>query len=394
MDLRLSPEEAAFRKEVRDFILRSCPEELRRGQVLTTSVYPEPEISRPWHRILAEKGWLAPLWPREYGGTGWTPQQCFIFEAEAARLGAPLVYPMSVRLVAPVIIRFGTEAQKQYYLPRILSGEDYWCQGYSEPGAGSDLASLQCRAVRDGDAYVINGSKIWTTHAHHANKMFLLVRTAMTERPQEGISFLLADLDVPGVTIRPIRTISGEHEVNEVFFDNVRIPVENLLGEENGGWECAKYLLAFERGRGLFSGRMRSTLNRVRSAIAELDRQGAGIFEDRVARRRFADVAMRLDAFEMLELRSLQQAAETSAASTPSILKLKASRLKQDIARLGIDLAGVHALGWNENGAPDDEACPFVAAIANEYLNSRAVTIFGGSAEIQLGIIARAELGA
>ncbi|HBD34590.1 MAG TPA: acyl-CoA dehydrogenase, partial [Cupriavidus sp.] len=221
MDLLLTPELVEFRDTVRAFLREHLPAELRRGQQLTTAMYPEPEISGPWQARLRERGWLVPLWPREWGGTGWSASERFIFETECALAGAPLVHPMGVRLVGPVILRYGTEAQKQTYLSRILSGQDYWCQGFSEPGAGSDLASLRTRAVRDGDHYVINGSKLWTTHAHHANRMFALVRTSTEGRRQEGISFILIDMETPGISVRPIPTIGGDHDVNEVFFDNV-----------------------------------------------------------------------------------------------------------------------------------------------------------------------------
>jgi acyl-CoA dehydrogenase len=392
MNFDLTPPERAFRAEVRAFLETNLTDEMRRGQKLTTGVYPEPEISRPWHRKLAERGWAAPLWPTEYGGPGWTGVQRFIFEAECALASAPLVYPMGVRLVAPVIIKFGTEEQKRHYLARILSGEDYWCQGYSEPGAGSDLAALQARAVVDDDDYVINGTKIWTTHAHHANRMFMLVRTSTEGKPQQGISFLLVDLRSPGIVIRPIRSISGEHEVNQVFFDAVRVPRSNLVGRQNGGWDCAKYLLEFERGAGLFSGRLRSSLNRVRDVLAALQSQGAPGLDRAEAMRRFTEVAMRLDVFEMLELLNLRQHGRRAGEASPSILKLKASRLKQEVGRLGMDLIGLNALEWSGTIPENDDAVALKRIAALDYLGGRAFTIFGGTQEIQLGIIARTVL--
>jgi acyl-CoA dehydrogenase len=388
MNVDLTPEERAFRAEVRSFLDANLTDDMRRGQKLTTGVYPEPEISRPWHSKLAERGWVAPLWPAEHGGPGWTPVQRFIFEAECALAGAPLVYPMGVRLVAPVIIKFGTDAQKAHYLPRILSGEDYWCQGYSEPGAGSDLAALQTRAVLDGENYVVNGTKIWTTHAHHANRIFMLVRTSAEGKPQQGISFLLVDLDSPGIDIRPIRSISGEHEVNQIFFDDVRVPCASLVGEENGGWDCAKYLLDFERGAGLFSGRLRASLNRVRDAVAALEADGAPGLDRPHQMRRFAEVAMRLDAFEMLELMNLRQADRGGGDAGSSILKLKASRTKQEIGRLAMDLTGLAALEWTGD-TQDGNGDALKRTAAMDYLSGRAFTIFGGAQEIQLGIIAR-----
>jgi len=236
MDIAFSAEERGFEKEVRQFIAENLTPEMKRAQALTPSVFSDPDIGIAWQKSLHKKGWGAPGWPVEHGGPDWTAAQRWIFEAECGRAGAPNVNVMGVKMVGPVIIGFGSSEQKNYYLPRILSGEDYWCQGYSEPGSGSDLASLKTRAVRDGDDYIINGTKIWTTHAHHANRMFALVRTNDTPRQQDGISFILIDMKSPGITIRPILTIGGDHEVNQVFFDDVRVPVANRVGEEGKGW--------------------------------------------------------------------------------------------------------------------------------------------------------------
>lgn len=400
MDLQLTAELAAFREEVRAFLRDRLTPELRRGQRLTTAMYPEPEISGPWQAMLRERGWLVPLWPREWGGTGWSPLQRFAFETECALAGAPLVHPMGVRLLGPVILRFGTDAQKRHYLPRILSGEDYWCQGFSEPGAGSDLAALRTRAVPDGGEYIVTGSKLWTTHAHHANRMFALVRTSNEGRRQDGISFLLIDMDSPGITVRPIATIGGDHDVNEVFFDEVRVPQANRIGEENAGWACARYLLEFERGAGIFSPRLRSQLMRVGDAMAVL--HAGGLRHDSAQREllhaRFGEVCADLDAFEMLELKTLGQLMPgQSPGPVSSILKLRASRLKQQIGELGVEMLGLEGQRWRddvaglpEGGNPDDE---IVGTVLPEYLNSRAFTIFGGAAEVQLGIIARSVVG-
>ena len=391
MNLELSPAEQVFRDEVRAFLAQNLTDELRRGQRSTTSMYPEPETSVPWQQALQRKGWLVPLWTQDWGGTGWTAVQRFIFETECALAGAPLVHPMGVRLVGPVILRFGTEEQKQRYLPRILSSEDYWCQGFSEPGAGSDLASLKMRAVPDGDDYVLNGSKIWTTHAHHANMMFALVRTSTEGKRQQGISFLLIDMDTPGIEVRPIHTIGGDHDVNEVFFTDVRVPQANRIGEENSGWECAKYLLEFERGAGIFSGRLRSQLKRVGDAIDELSKRGQNIHGNPELLRRFGEVAADLATFEMLELRimgSLQPGGSPGPVS--SILKLRASRMKQAIAELGVDILGPQALSWDEHPADGDSVLPLLVP---DYLNSRSYTIFGGAREVQLTIIAKSVLG-
>ena len=394
MDLSLTPEERAFQREVREFIAANLSEAMRRRQLVNTAVYPEPSVSRPWHAALHRKGWVAPLWPKEYGGTGWTPVQRFIFESECASAGAPVVYPIGVRLVAPVIIRFATETQKSFYLPRMLSGEDYWCQGYSEPNAGSDLASLQTRAVSDGDHYVVNGSKIWTTHAHHANRMFMLVRTSNAGRPQQGISFLLVDMASPGINVRPIVSMSGEHEINQVFFDDVRVPKANRVGAENEGWACAKYLLEFERGAGLFSARLRASLKRLREVADGLERQGMPGLSNPLNAARFAETSVEVDAFEALEWRILGTlGVGNSPGASSSILKLRASRLKQQIGALGIELMGEKAFHGlrPEAAAGGGEAGPreLIDTLVPEYLNGRAATIFGGTAEVQLGIIAR-----
>lgn len=383
MNIELSNEDAAFRQEVRDFIADHLTDELRAGQQSTSGSYPHPDIGIPWQKALQSKGWLVPLWPKEWGGTGWSGLRRFIFENECALAGAPLVHPMGVRYVGPVIIRFGSETQKREYLPRILSSEDYWCQGFSEPDAGSDLASLSLKAVRHDDHYVLNGSKIWTTHAQFANRMFALVRTSREARRQDGISFLLLDMQSAGITVRPIATMGGDHDVNEVFFDNVRVPCSQLVGQEGAGWECAKYLLEFERGAGIFSPRLRSHLKRVAYVLAGLEPASPEL------RARFGEIAADLDAFEWLELRTLaplQPGQNPGPAS--SILKLRSSRLKQDIAQLGMEALGGAGLRWKSAPAHGAPGTAQTAMLVPEYFNSRAYTIFGGAAEIQLSLIA------
>lgn len=402
MNLELSPELAAFRETVRAFLREHLTPELQRGQRLTSAMYPEPEISGPWQHILHKHGWLVPLWPKPWGGTGWSPVQRFVFETECALAGAPLVHPMGVRLIGPVILRFGTEAQKRLHLPRILSGEDYWCQGFSEPGAGSDLASLRMRAVADGDDYVLNGSKLWTTHAHHANRMFALVRTSSEGKRQDGISFLLIDMASPGITVRPIATIGGDHDVNEVFFDNVRVTQANRIGAENAGWACAKYLLEFERGAGIFSPRLRSQLKRVGDAMAALHAGGLRRDDNVQLQARFGEVCADMDAFEMLELKTLGRLEPGhSPGPESSMLKLRASRLKQVVSEIGVEILGLESLRWRSVDGPAMRGDPprtardneMIATLLPEFLNSRAYTIFGGAAEVQLGIIARSALG-
>ncbi|RJG03352.1 acyl-CoA dehydrogenase family protein [Noviherbaspirillum sedimenti] len=391
MHLELSPAEQAFRDEVRAFLRDNLTAELQRGQRYTTGVYPEPEVSGPWQQALQRKGWLVPMWPKEWGGTGWNAVERFIFESECSLAGAPLVHPMGVRLVGPVILRFGTEEQKRHYLPRILNSEDYWCQGFSEPGAGSDLASLKMMAVPDGDDYILNGSKIWTTHAHHSNMMFALVRTSTEGKRQEGISFVLIDMKTPGIEVHKIDTIGGDYDVNQVFFTDVRVPQANRVGAENAGWDCAKYLLEFERGGGIFSGRLRSQLKRVGDAIEQLKASSVNVRADARLVARFGEVCADLDVFEMLELRimgALQPGQNPGAIS--SILKLRASRMKQAVAELGVEVLGTEALHWS-NGADDGDS--LLPLLVPDYLNSRAFTIFGGASEVQLTIIAKSVVG-
>jgi len=392
MHLELNSEEQAFRAEVRAFLDEHLDPALCHGQRHTTGVYPEPDISGPWQQALKQRGWLVPMWPKEWGGTGWNAVQRFIFESECALAGAPLVHPMGVRLVGPVLLRFGTEEQKRHYLPRILNGGDYWCQGFSEPGAGSDLASLKTSAVSDGDDYILNGSKMWTTHAHHANMMFALVRTSNEGKRQEGISFVVFDMAAPGVEVHPIATIGGDYDVNQVFLTNVRIPKANRIGPENAGWECAKYLLEFERGGGIFSGRLRSQLKRVGDAIEELKGGGTDVRADARLVQRFGEVCADLDCFEMMELRIMGALAPgQNPGPVSSILKLRASRMKQAIAELGVEVLGPLALRWDDAARSDESLLPLLVP---DYLNSRAFTIFGGASEVQLSIIAKSVVAA
>jgi alkylation response protein AidB-like acyl-CoA dehydrogenase len=383
----------AFRTEVRTFLLQELEPDLVEATRLNTSVFSDKEIGLRWHRKLHARGWIAPSWPPELGGTGWSLAQRWVFETECAVAGAPSVSPLGLRMAGPVIMRFGSPEQKAHYLPRILSGDDYWCQGYSEPGSGSDLASLKTRAVRDGDQYVINGSKIWTTHAHLANRMFALVRTGTNEaRKQEGISFLLIDMDTPGITVRPIRSASGDHEVNQVFFDDVRVPVSCRVGEEGQGWTIAKYLLEFERGGAISAGRLRAALSRLARVIPE------GALDDPDLALALSTIEVDIRALEMTELRVMSALrVGQNPGSISSLLKLRWSEIHQSITRLGVRLLGADALVWETvrplheaTDAPlDEEARPIVAG----YLNARAYTIFGGTSEVQREIIARETVG-
>ena len=393
MDLSLTAEELAFQDEVRAFLDDALTPELRAAGRLATSVFSEPEFNLPWQRKLHAKGWAAPSWPAEHGGTGWGEMKRAIFAAECARAGAPSLSPMGLRMVGPCLMGHGTDEQKAFYLPRILSGEDYWCQGYSEPGAGSDLASLQLRADSDGGDYVLNGSKIWTTQAHHANRMFCLVRTRFEGKPQQGITFLLLEMATPGITVAPIITLAGDHEVNQVFFDNVRVPKSGRVGEENQGWTVAKYLLEFERGGGSAPG-LKVALARVRNLAG-----AEGLLDDRDFRARLAAVEVLVEAIEMTEHRVLAELAEgRNPGPASSMLKTQATEAMQAIDELAIDAAAAYArVDQPEARKPGANIAPIgpdhSLTAMPRYLNNRAASIYGGSNQIQRDIMARLVLG-
>ncbi|MEQ9507215.1 MAG: acyl-CoA dehydrogenase family protein [Hyphomonas sp.] len=392
MNLDLTPEDIAFRSEVRAFLRENLTPDLAAAGRLATSVFIEPEYTLPWQRILHKKGWVAPHWPKEYGGTGWDEMQRYIWASECAMAGAPGVAPMGLGMVGPCIIGYGTPEQKAHYLPRLLAGDDYWCQGYSEPGSGSDLASLQLRAVSDGDDYVLNGTKIWTTHAHHANKMFCLVRTDTEAKPQMGITFLLLDMHTPGIKVDPIISLAGEHELNQVFFDDVRVPKSGRLGRENDGWTVAKYLLEFERGGGSSAG-LEAGLARLERFVYADAASDAGLI------RRVGELAMRVQAIKTTEQRVLS---DLTSGQPPgpaaSMLKVQRTELMQAIDTVGIEALGGHAgvhqpAAW-QPGANEDVIGPdaLVTGMAR-YLNNRAGSIYGGSNEVQRNIMAKAVLG-
>ena len=398
MNIEPTAAEEAFRREVRDFAAASLPPGIRRRVEGDLALDREDYVA--WHRILYEKGWAAPGWPVEYGGTGWTPVQRYIFDDELAAAGAPRVMPFGVTMVGPVIFTFGDAAQKARFLPRILSAEDWWCQGYSEPGAGSDLASLRTRAVRDGDHYVVDGQKTWTTSAQWADWIFCLVRTNPdAAKPQEGISFLLIDMRSPGVEVRPITTLDGGREVNDVFFDSVRAPVENLVGEENRGWTYAKFLLSFERAGIADVGRSKKQLARLRRIAAAERANGKPLAEDDRFRERMAALEIDLLAVEWTALRALsRQAAGKEPGTEANILKVRGAEVQQRIAELCLEAVGGYANpwlpealrdGWNEAPIGPD----YAAAAAPRYFNLRKTTIYGGSNEIQKGILAKFVLG-
>lgn len=376
MDILTDPALMAFRDEVRAILATALPDDLRRAASRATSVFMDPAVSLPWQSILHARGWAAPDWPAEFGGPGWSEIERYIFAAESARAGAPNLAPMGLKMVAPVIMHYGSAEQRAHYLPRILSGEDYWCQGFSEPGAGSDLAALQLRAVPDGNDYVLNGSKIWTTHAHFANRMFALVRTSSEGKPQAGISFLLLDMSIPGITVEPIRTLAGDHEFNQVFFDEVRVPQANRLGGENEGWSVAKHLLTFERGGKYAPGLM-----------ARLARLRAQPIADPVLRAQLDREAIGLQALQALELKAMRGVGG-SAALYASALKILGTESAQRIDTLACDIAG-HAAWADAAGQAPAE----LAVAVPRYLNDRAASIYAGSNEIQRDLIARLMLG-
>ncbi len=394
MDMRFSPDELAFRDEVREFIANNYPQELRgarRGEMTKDEIL-------AWHRILYKKGWVAPHWPVEYGGCGWSITQRYIWNEESARAETTPLLPFGLAMVGPVIYTFGNEEQKKRFLPGILSGDDWWCQGYSEPGSGSDLASLRTKAVREGDHYIVNGSKTWTTLAQHADWMFCLVRTDPEAKQQEGISFLLIDMKTPGITVRPIITMDGSHEVNEVFLEDVKVPAENLIGEENKGWTYAKFLLGNERSGIAGVARSKKAIERLKKiATAELV-DGTPLMKTDEFSRKVAEVEIDLSALEVTELRTL--AAESKgrgAGPEASILKIKGTEIQQRITELAVEAVGNYALVQaprlevtGNEFVPGPEGSQ---GVAQDYFNMRKTSIYGGSNEIQHNIIAKMVLG-
>jgi len=387
----------AFAADVRAFLDTHLTGDLALWAHRESSSFGHPVTTERWQPLLAERGWGAPAWPAEHGGPGWTPAQRQLFEREMALAGAPRLPAMGISMCAPVIMRFGTPEQKAHFLPRILSGEHYWCQGYSEPGAGSDLAGLQLDARRDGDDYVLNGTKMWTTFAHYANWVFVLARTARGDKPQAGISFLLMPIDTPGITIRPLISLSGEHEVNQLFFDDVRVPVSNRIGEENQGWTVAKYLLEFERGVGHQVPALTAELAKLRTiAWREPGEDGAPLWTDPAFRRRYAELEIAVLALALTEERmvySLPTGASVGDA-TASIMKLGWSKLAQRVDTLMVEALGAKGAIDNravlDGSAERPESVPeYALTPMARYFNDRAMTIAGGSSEVQYNILAR-----
>jgi alkylation response protein AidB-like acyl-CoA dehydrogenase len=396
MNIQWSQQELAFRDEVRRFFAANLTDELRAAGRLMTSVYSDHEASLEWQRILVKQGWAAPAWPVEYGGCDWTVAQHYLFACEYARSGAPLLSPMGLKMCAPALIAFGTAEQKSYYLPRMLSGEHFWCQGYSEPGSGSDLASLQMTAVKDGDSFVCNGTKIWTTHAQQANWIFCLVRTARETRPQQGITFLLIDLTSPGVAIQPIVSLTGEAIQNQVFFTNVRVPKANVVGQVGAGWTVAKHVLEFERGGTAYAPRLQAELEELRASATPDPLFGA----------KLAATSIRVDALEIYELRVMSKLGKGEPPGpAASVMKILGTELQQQISELALEAAGHYGRAYQPQAArpggavslphSNERAVGARSAVLAplRYLNERAGSIYAGSNEIQRNIIAKTALG-
>jgi len=391
MHLEYDDKERAFQDEVRAFVAANLPPEIRektdRGQPLSKDDHVR------WQKILHKQGWAAPNWPVEHGGTGWTATQMHIFSDELGAAGAPPVIAFGINMVAPVIYTFGNDAQKKRFLPDILASNVWWCQGYSEPGSGSDLASLSTRAVRDGDHYVVNGIKAWTTLAQHADWIFCLVRTDPNAKKQQGISFLLIDMKTPGVTVHPVITMEGDHEVNETHFEDVRVPVENLIGVENQGWTYAKYLLTHERTTVANMGSIKRTFARVKRESAKVPVGDTTLLKTPTFARKVADLEIQITALEYTVLRILSQVARGGApGAESSLLKIRGTEIQQAVTELVLEAAGYHAMPFVAEGGTAVGAT-FTARAAANYFNFRKVTIYGGSSEIQKGIITKAILG-
>ena len=398
VNISFSDEHEAFREEVRAFLDTELPDDLRTAERHRPGVFLDYEYNNRWHRILHAKGWAAPAWPKEYGGTGWDLARRYIWSVESSLAEAPSLFPTGLAMCGPMLIGHGNAQQKATYLPRILSGEDYWCQGYSEPGAGSDLASLQLRAESDGDDYVLSGTKIWTSHAHIANRMFCLTRTRNTGRPQEGITFLLFDMDTPGITVAPILFASGTHEVNQVFFDGARVPKANVVGEEHRGWTVAKYLLEFERG-GAGSARHQAALKRIRALAATRDARSRALLDDPAFNRKLIETEIKLKGVQFTELRLMAALSKgESPGPESSILKNCGAEVGQRLTELALEALAYYIAPDQQNAwQPGQNLEPIgprdgISAFPR-YFNARASSIAGGTDEVQKNIVAKLVLG-
>jgi alkylation response protein AidB-like acyl-CoA dehydrogenase len=396
MNLEFTAEELAFRDEVRSFLKEALPNDLRQKMINRQHLAKDDTVR--WQRILNARGWAVTHWPEPYGGQAWTPAERYIFQEEMALAHAPEGSPFNVNMIGPVLCKFGTEAQKERFLAATANLDIWWCQGFSEPGAGSDLASLKTSAVRDGNHYMLNGQKIWTTQAQHADWMFGLFRSDASGRKQEGITFLLLDMKTPGITVRPIETIDGEHDANEVFFDDVRVPAENVVGEEGRGWDVAKHLLGSERSGIARIGLSKERLLQLRELEGRLAADGT-LTEPEQARfaLKLAEVEVELRALELTQLRVVSADSHgggAGAAAAASILKVKGTEMQQRMTELVMELAGPAGLampGHDPAGNEPDDG--WLGAAAPFYFTMRKVSIFGGSNEIQKNIVAKTLLG-
>lgn len=403
MDLAWSDADLRFRDEVRAFLDTHLTDDLRIAGRRMTSVYADHVASMKWQKILHAKGWVAPAWPVEYGGAGWSVTQRYIFWRERVAAGAPPVSPMGIQMCGPALIGHGTAEQKAFFLPRMLNGEHFWCQGYSEPDSGSDLASLQMSAVEDGDSFICNGSKIWTTHADVANWIFCLVRTEKADRPQKGITFLLIDMTTPGITVQPIVAPSGDHIQNQVFFEDVRVPKKNVVGAIGDGWTVAKYLLEFERGGVAYAPELQVRLDRIEALAAEVPGNAGGrLIDDPAFAHKLAAARIRINTLEIYEFSVMS--GTDSPGTSGSVMKIIGTELSQHLTELALEAAGHYGRAYQPQAtSPGGPVClphnkdgfvgPRDAAIAPlHYLNDRAGTIYAGSNEIQRNILAKAAL--
>ena len=390
MELNYSKEELAFRDEVRQLLRDELTPEIIAGNKNTTTALGNNDAAMAWQAILNRRGWAGVAWPKEFGGTGWSSNQRYIFNSECEKAGAPKLIPLGLRMLAPVLFKYGTKEQQDYYLPKMLSAEHYWCQGYSEPGSGSDLASLKTRAERDGDFYVVNGTKIWTTNAHHADHIFCLVKTNPDVKPQAGISFLLIEMNTPGISVEPIITMAGDHEVNQVFFDNVRVPISNIVGPENDGWKVAKYLLEFERGGSSVATRLHVDMAELKMLLDRVEGEDA-------LKGRAKEIGIKISALSQMEtdMQSKIARGEKPGAGS-SLMKIMASTLGQDISTIKMEAIGNYSLPHNNLLLLNEEVTigePEHQTVSAGYLNDRASTVFGGAREVQKNIIAKSVLG-
>ena len=393
MELQFTPAELAFRDEVREFLRTAVPDSVRRK--LEQGGNPDKHEIVAWQRALNARGWAVPHWPVEWGGTRWTPIQHYIFQDELQQWPAPATLPFNVDMVGPVIAAFGSDAQKRRFLPRAANLDDWWCQGFSEPGAGSDLASLRTSATQLGDHYLVKGHKTWTTLAQHADWMFCLVRTDPAVKKQQGISFLLIDMKSPGVSVRPVITIDGSHEINEVLLDGVEVPLANLVGEPGRGWDYAKFLLSRERTGIARVGSSKQLVRRIRQVAATSRRGDRTVLEDVAFRERLALLETELKALEITQLRVVAAEVRAAGRADPlaSLLKIRGSEIQQALSELLLEAAGFDAARSAAAGSQPDAATDWLLRVAPRYFNWRKISIYGGSNEIQRNIIARAVLG-